>query len=370
MTQRSNNSSRLGGNPEPYEKINTLKLNEELQSLEGSIIIELFEIDTARYGGQIYRFHAGEIVKGEISFGGKSYSPFPLEVEGFEIKGDGTLPRPKMTLSNVDGFVSNIINGKDDFVGLKTTRIRTFLKYLDESNFIDNINPFGAPDETAKFPNETYFINRKVSEDKYSVQFELSSELELESVQLPSRTIHANYCPWIYRGKGCNYGNTSVHTVDDWYNIIENGEVAPNVFGWPIADSNNNKFNGPIYNISTAGNAPWKSDWDTPYSDSGFYDATGIYTSGDYVRIPSTENNEVMLYFVARPTGIMAQKAGDPTYNVTYNNVSGKDPRNDTANWVQDQCSKNLTGCLLRFQYSTKGLPYGGFPGTERFPYG
>ena len=66
----------------------------------------------------------------------------------------------------------------------------------------------------------------------------------------------------------------------------------------------------------------------------------------------------------------MATKAGDPTYDITYYNVSGKDPRYDSANWVQDQCSKNLSGCLLRFSTTTHGLPYGGFPGTERFTYG
>ena len=66
----------------------------------------------------------------------------------------------------------------------------------------------------------------------------------------------------------------------------------------------------------------------------------------------------------------MAALAGDPTSAVTYYNVSGKDPRYDSDNWVQDQCSKNLSGCLLRFSQTTRGLPYGGFPGTERFSHG
>ena len=86
--------------------------------------------------------------------------------------------------------------------------------------------------------------------------------------------------------------------------------------------------------------------------------------------INSPDSDEVTLYFVARPTGIMATEAGDPTDDITYYNVSGKDPRYDPANWVQDQCSKNLSGCLLRFSSSIKGLHYGGFPGTERFQYG
>ena len=80
-----------------------------------------------------------------------------------------------MILGNVDGFISSIINGKDDFVGLKVKRIRTFLKYIDSINFIDNINPFGSPDASARFPDEKYFINQKTGEDKNVVQFELTS---------------------------------------------------------------------------------------------------------------------------------------------------------------------------------------------------
>ena len=352
-------------NVEIFEDIDTKKFSEEIQSLEGSAIIELFEIDTARYGGQIYRFHAGKVIAGDIVFDGNTYDAFPCEVEDFEIKGDGSLPRPKMILGNVDGFISSIINGKDDFVGLKVKRIRTFLKYIDSINFIDNINPFGSPDASARFPDEQYFINQKTGEDKNVVQFELTSELELETVKLPARTVYANYCPWVYRGYGCNYGHKDVFPKNAW--VDANSDQS---FGKPVADSDNNEFIGSEYNFSTDGNAPWQENVTSPFVFSGFYDKTGIYTSGDTVTINSPDSDEVTLYFVARPTGIMATEAGDPTDDITYYNVSGKDPRYDPANWVQDQCSKNLSGCLLRFSSSIKGLPYGGFPGTERFQYG
>ncbi len=67
-------------NQEDFQKIDTRKLNEELHSLEGSVIIELFEIDTAKYGGQIYRFHAGKMILGDIVFGSKTYSAYPLRI--------------------------------------------------------------------------------------------------------------------------------------------------------------------------------------------------------------------------------------------------------------------------------------------------
>lgn len=364
-----------------FQEIDTVKFNQEIQSLEGSVIIELFEIDTSvKYGGQIYRFHAGKVITGDIVFNDKIYQPYSLEVEDFEIRGDGGLPRPKMVFANTDGFVSNIINGKDDFVGLKVKRIRTFLKYLDEANFVDNINPYGTPDETVKFPDEKYAINKKVVEDKNVVEFELVSELELETVKLPARTVYANYCPWVYRGAGCNYGNKDIHGPNTWISDVDSVEktlyedglpmVAETYRGYPVADQYNNIFKGPQYNFSVDGlTAPWKnSSANTPFSNSGAYDNTGIYTSGDFVTIESPETNDVKLYFVAKPTGIMASEFnGD---SITYLNVSGKDPRYDKDNWVQDQCSKNLSGCVLRFGKTFHGLPYGGFPGVERFPYG
>ena len=56
-------------NRESFHQVDTRKLIEEISSLEGSAIIELFELDTAKYGGQIYRFHAGKVVQGDIIYG-------------------------------------------------------------------------------------------------------------------------------------------------------------------------------------------------------------------------------------------------------------------------------------------------------------
>ena len=50
-------------------------------------------------------------------------------------------------------------------------------------------------------------------------------------------------------------------------------------------------------------------------------------------------------------------------------NSSGKNPFNDTANWKEDKCSKNLNGCLLRFGNSNVNIPFGGFPGTVGYDY-
>ena len=55
--------------------------------------------------------------------------------------------------------------------------------------FTDSIqvNPFGTPDPTAEFPQEIYTIDRKASENREVVVFELASVLDLAGIRVPKR---------------------------------------------------------------------------------------------------------------------------------------------------------------------------------------
>ena len=229
------------GTGEPIEapiNVNTQAFLDEVTKVESSITIELFEIDTRRYAGEILRFHNGKTLQGDVVYAAKTYKSFPFEISDFDIKGDGTLPRPKMTFANIDGYVSQLIQGKDDFVGLQVKRIRTFLKYIDAINFVDNINPFGEPDASAKFPDDEFVINQKTQENKETVTFELVSALDLEEARVPTRIMYSHYCPWTYRGIGCHYGNKQVH--NQWPsdpNCVESR-------GLPVIDVIFTPFNG------------------------------------------------------------------------------------------------------------------------------
>lgn len=117
----------------------------ELQKLNPSSVIELFvlELNTLLHGSnQIYRFHAGTNQLNEsIIWQGDSYDPFPIQAEGFEYSGTGSLPRPTFTVSNLFGFVSaliidtNKVTAKNDLQGAKFTRRRLLASSLDAANF-------------------------------------------------------------------------------------------------------------------------------------------------------------------------------------------------------------------------------------------
>lgn len=189
-----------------------------LQAIAPSAIIELFvlELNIKQHGAnETYRFYSGVNTKdsGNIIWAGNTYISLPVEADGFEYSGNGQLPRPKVRVSNIFGTITALLlglpNGLD---GAKFTRIRTLAMYLDAVNFTGNVNPYGTPDPTASFPDEIYYIDRKSSETKDIVEFELAAAFDLVGVRAPKRQCIANICQWKYRGPECGY--TGIYYFD------------------------------------------------------------------------------------------------------------------------------------------------------------
>lgn len=175
---------------------------QDILLLEHDAIVELFELDLNAIGvSSILRFCNYQVGATEVSLGGQAYSPFPLEASGFEYNGRGMLPRPQITLSNVQGVTTALILQNQDIVGAKFTRKRTLAKYLDGGS---------AENSGMQFEPDIYYVDRKVSETKIAVTFELASILDLEGLRLPARVMIANTCTWEYRLSGCGYAGGPV----------------------------------------------------------------------------------------------------------------------------------------------------------------
>lgn len=186
----------------------------ELQKLEPSSIIELFQLDATSFGGDIYYFHAGTNgLRNPIVWQGQEYSPFPVQITGFEFTAGGQLPRPKMQVANVTGIITALVLAYDDLLGAKVTRKRTMAKYLDAVNFSGGVNP--TEDQTAEFPDDIYFIEHKSNENKTAVEFELAASFDVQGVKLPRRQIIQNICPWRYRSAECSYAGTNYFDKND-----------------------------------------------------------------------------------------------------------------------------------------------------------
>lgn len=248
--------------------------NVALLDLEPDTIIELYEIDLGEIYGLI-RLHPGKNNLKNIYLRDNNgvlqeYSPIPLEAKDFEVKGDGGLARPKILLANPQGVISDVIKTQSDLIGNFFVRKRIFLKFLDAENFPNFLNPFGAPDPNSRFEDDIFIINRKLQENKYFVEYELVTPLELEGIKVPARQMIADYCPWRYRGEGCFYGDRLDYT-NQKVRLANNVTVSPETFfqnearntdgsvmvntgpnlGIPIADINNKLFSDPFdYNLT------------------------------------------------------------------------------------------------------------------------
>tara|TARA_B100000401_G_C52754524_1_gene694990 strand:+ start:370 stop:945 length:576 start_codon:yes stop_codon:yes gene_type:complete len=185
----------------------------ELQAINPGSIIELFtiELNTALHGSNtLYRFHNGANMNanGEVVWAGNSYLRFPIECSGFEFGSRGTLPRPTIVVSNIFGTITSIMQNinqntvGNDLNGAKFTRIRTLARFLDAVNFTGNTNPYGTPDPSAEFPQEIYFLDRKVTENRNVVTWEAQSALDLVNVKLPGRIATKELFPGIGAFRG------------------------------------------------------------------------------------------------------------------------------------------------------------------------
>lgn len=176
----------------------------EIQKLAPSAVIELFVLDLSIFNEGVVRFHAGtnQLLE-RVVWQGEVYQPFPVQVEGFELNGNGQLPRPKMRVANVTSVITALVLAYQDLVGAKLTRKRTLAKYLDAVNFPGGVNP--SADSHAEFAQDIYTIDRKSRETRDVVEFELAASFDLEGVSLPRRQIVQNVCPWKYKSSECGY---------------------------------------------------------------------------------------------------------------------------------------------------------------------
>jgi|TARA_B100000085_G_C18534465_1_gene509378 lambda family phage minor tail protein L len=202
----------------------------DLSAISPSAIIELFELhyDSTLHGSSdILRWHAGanDAITGNITWNGNDYARLPVKAEGFEYKNSGSLPRPTLSVANLNSAITalligvNAITPGNDLIGAKVKRIRTLKKFLDGES--------GA-DPYATFPVEEWFVDRKASESRDVVTFELASKFDLSNKQLPNRQVVANICQWVYKSSECGYvpGSEPGKVVDGvtYYRFDKNDE--------------------------------------------------------------------------------------------------------------------------------------------------
>jgi len=192
-----------------------MTIQSEIQTAGLSNLIELFELDLNTIGiAEVLNFHNGiNELGGDVVFNGVTYTRFPIEAEGFELSGNATQPRPTLKVANIDGLIGAVARSNQDLVKAKFIRRRTFLKYLDAVNFTGGVNPTADPN--AALDDEIWYIDRKASENKIYVEWELTSALDLDGQFIPKRQCIQNVCIWKYRSAECSYAGGAVADKND-----------------------------------------------------------------------------------------------------------------------------------------------------------
>lgn len=342
-------------------------LNTELSSLTPSSLVYLYEIDLSEIAPTMinYNFAGNQPINkgifriyndynlhkiignqyGTIKWQNNFYYPFPIIAEGFDYNSAGTLPTPKVSISNLSAdqslnsfyrYIRMQMQSLGDIIGAKFVRIKTFLKYLDGANFSNNVNPFNPSTGLyeIELPRDVFYIDRKTVENKNIIEYELASILDVENLTLPGRTILATRCPLQYRGEGCVYEYhtrlTYLHSgvYSDTVNppIQINGlQTAP-----PVATENNELFYGKIFNTGTVAGRNAVLRLTGSLGNSGEWAESRSYFSGDFVFL---QNRGLKHYYVC-------------------NNQHTSDIFNSPPNinyWIGDSCSKSIGACRLRW---------------------
>lgn len=171
----------------------TTPLAHHYQQPDVGELVLLYALDLSPLGGGILRFTENTIISGTtrttVKFNGNIYYPLDVDSSGWEVSGEGKMPRPKIKYNNTELTLLNYINTYDDLIGAIVYKIRTFGKFLD-----------GQPTaDPTMCQIEKWFIERKTAQNKSFVEFELASAMDLEGKKVPARVFIRNTCPRPYR---------------------------------------------------------------------------------------------------------------------------------------------------------------------------
>lgn len=162
----------------------------ESQQLQQDAIVTLFELDATRFGEGVLRFCPEPVNGGPALFNGYQYQPLPIQAEGFEWSGQGTLPRPTLNITAMQLAFLSLVLSADDLVGAPFKRLRTYRKHLDDGT---------DPDPEALFPVDHYTIERKQAQNRTAITFELSVEMDQQGRKIPARQVLRDSCTHRYR---------------------------------------------------------------------------------------------------------------------------------------------------------------------------
>lgn len=210
------------------------RLARRVQTSAPGSLVELYDLDLTPIDptAPIIYFisSANESVgAGFVTWRGNQYFPQPMKIDGIDTTTKGSLPRPTLSVSNIFGAVTGIIQQYGRVSGAILTRWQTFDVYLDNG---------ADPNPDGHLPIDQFILDRIVSHNKLEVQIECRSFLDFGVQNLPNRLVLQNICTHTYRIFNSSTGLFDYTNATCPYN------------GGPSFDTNGNPTSAPFDDCS------------------------------------------------------------------------------------------------------------------------
>jgi lambda family phage minor tail protein L len=168
-----------------------MTINSDVQKSAHGKRLELYDLDATALGGDVYHFTRGLMDDGSpVIWRGNTYMPRDIKAEGFKVSSEGGLPRPHVTVSHINSALIGLVLSYQDLLGAVVTRWVTFEHYVDNGI---------TPNPDSHFPVDVFVIDRKVAQDRTSIEWELVAAIDQEGKKLPKRQIIRDACRARYR---------------------------------------------------------------------------------------------------------------------------------------------------------------------------
>lgn len=388
----------------------------EFYELEVGSVPKQADQVTPQTGANKLYFHDGKNENNaDVTYDGNTYIALPILMTGIEVKGDGALSRPTITIANVESLIktgskfmtkmtdnsgsdqwNTEVDGVpvtstdfklDDLIGSKLTKRTTLEKYL-------------SSDPTIEFPKAVYIIDRIQQKTNLFVTFELAAPFDLAGVRIPARTVVGKYCPWQYQGARSELIASDRRGACVWkeHSQINHGNnTSSSVFL--------NEDDEPIMKKSVLGTTAWSNS--TSYAVDAIVVKNNLYyqskdssnqgndpEAGEVfwqpIRFYETWSSSSVSYTInttdSRRNSIVLHNNIPWRALLAHTSSADTEPELGSRFWTRaDICGKLLTSCKRRYQ--AKGvsnatgtnfiqstqlatgsvLPFGGFPGSRKF---
>ncbi|EAO0752053.1 phage minor tail protein L, partial [Salmonella enterica subsp. enterica serovar Poona] len=151
---------------------------------EQSAKVDLWEFDLTAIGGERYFFCNEPDGKGEpVTWQGRQYEPYPIQVQDVEMSGKGPSPRITLVVSNLFGLVTGMAEDLQSLTGASVIRHQVYSRFLDAVNFTDG-NPDADPEQEVV---SRYLVEQLSELTATTATFVLATPTETDGAVFPAR---------------------------------------------------------------------------------------------------------------------------------------------------------------------------------------